>query len=406
LDRFKREGIALAKLRHPGIVPIYDICEHGDLIYYIMPFIDGENLKDRLERLGRLPPFEAHRILSELADAVTAAHRSGIIHRDIKPENIILEGNLRKVLLMDFGIAKAAESETQRLTGSGVLVGTPTYMSPEQAGGDSEIDHRADIYALGVLGYHMAVGELPFTGTPQQVLVKHITDVPASVRKLNPSVPKSLSQIIARCLAKQPAERYATAMDLWRDLQTVTFFANEPTQKPRTRVPKLELISMLVLVVGLLAGLSLGKMIFQEPTTPRGQQAAMRPSPAQFLTGWLANVREVGQQAASDSAVSAPIDAFDPLAVMAHVLPGTDPASPSVQLTPQQLLSHHDYVQLLANIDGSRMLVRDYGQVAVAVVPYSDSATVCGTATFTLRLSDNEWRLLLLQLHDSGADCN
>jgi serine/threonine protein kinase len=405
LDRFKREGVALAKLRHPGIVPIYDIRESGDLIYYIMPFIDGENLKDRLERLGRLPPFEAHRILSELSDAITAAHRSGIVHRDIKPENIILEGNLRKVLLMDFGIAKSAEPNGQRLTGSGVLVGTPTYMSPEQAAGDTEIDHRADIYALGVLAYHMVVGELPFTGTPQQVMVKHITDIPTPVRTLNPSVPKALSDAIARCLAKQPSERFETAMDLWRQLQTVIFFANEPTQIPRSKVPKLELIAALVLVLGLIGGFSIGKLMFDESARQSTPPAVMRPSPADFMTGWLTHVKNLGGEMATDSIRSEAVAAFGRLAAMARVTPGSDPTSPAVQLTPEQLLRDETYVDLLANFDESRMLIRDYGNTAVAVTPYSDSVAVCGTATFTLRLNGSDWKLLLLQLHDSGEPC-
>ena len=405
LDRFKREGVALAKLRHPGIVPIYDIRECGDLIYYVMPFIDGENLKDRLERLGRLPPFEAHRILSELSDAITAAHRSGIIHRDIKPENIILEGNLRKVLLMDFGIAKSAEAENQRLTGSGVLVGTPTYMSPEQAAGDMEIDQRADIYALGVLAYHMVVGELPFKGTPQQIMIKHITDTPTPVRELNPSVPKALSDTIARCLEKKPSERFETAMDLWRELQTVKFFANEPTQTPRPKVPKLELIAVLALLLGLFGGFAIGKFVYERLATQIVRPASVRPSPTSFVSAWLANVKDLSGQMESDSIRAATSTAFDGLGAMARVFAGSDPASPSVQLTPDQMVHDRTYVDLLARIDESRVHVRDYGETAVAVAPYSDSVSVCGTATFTLRLGAGKWELLLIQLHDSGESC-
>ena len=406
LDRFRREGVALAKLRHHGIVPIYDIRETGDLIYYVMPFIDGENLRDRLERLGQLPPFEAHRILSELADAITAAHNAGIIHRDIKPENIILEGNLKKVLLMDFGIAKAEDRNEKRLTGSGVLVGTPRYMSPEQAAGDAEIDHRADIYSLGVLGYHMVVGELPFTGTPQQVIVKHITDIPTPVHKLNPSAPKALSDAIARCLEKKPSERFESAMDLWRDLQAVVFFRTEPDRTTRSTIPKLEVIAAFVLAVGLIAGFSIGKLVFDESATQFAQPQPTRTAAASFVLDWLRDLETFSNRAESDSLRGIALAAFDRVATMARVTVGSDPVSPAVQLTPRQLLRDETYLGLLANIDESRMLFREYGNTAVVVTPYSDSVSVCGTATMTLQLTGIEWKLLLIQLHDSGEPCS
>jgi serine/threonine protein kinase len=405
LDRFRKEGVSLAKLRHPGIVPIYDIRQAGSLIYYIMPFIEGENLRSRLERLGRLPPFEAHRILSELADAITAAHRAGIIHRDIKPENIILEGNLKKVLLMDFGIAKATEPEGKRLTGSGVLVGTPRYMSPEQAAGDAEIDQRADIYSLGVLGYHMVVGELPFTGTPQQVIVKHITETPTPVRQLNPSVPKGFSDTIARCLAKKPSERFETAMDLWRELQTVTFFRPEPDRKAQSSIPKLEVIASFVLVIGLISGFAVGKLVYDRSATEFAQPTAQRSSATNFVTGWLSDVRNLNNEFESDSIRNAVRFAFDRLATIARVTPGSDPASPAVQLTPRQLLRNPTYVKLLAEIEGPRMLVRDYGNTAVVSTSYSDSASACGAATLTLQLAGTDWKVLLIEFHDFGEGC-
>ena len=124
-ERFRREGKALAKLRHPGVVKIYDIRESGDLIYYVMPFAAGPNLRERLEDLGKLPPVEVHRILIDLCDAIGAAHLAGIIHRDVKPDNVVLEGRLEKPLLVDFGIAKAIENYGEDLTEQGVLVGTP-----------------------------------------------------------------------------------------------------------------------------------------------------------------------------------------------------------------------------------------------------------------------------------------
>src|SRR6185295_15379615 len=176
VDRFRSEGTALAKFRHPGIVPIYDIREHEGLIYYVMPLIEGETVRAKLEKRGKLAPKETQRILIELCDCLAATHRGGIVHRDIKPDNVILEGAaLGKALLMDFGIAKTVR-ELEESTG-GILMGTPTYMSPEQVSGDSLIDHRSDIYSLGVMAYQMLTGKPPFGGnTAHAVLAGHVTD--------------------------------------------------------------------------------------------------------------------------------------------------------------------------------------------------------------------------------------
>src|SRR5687767_8832566 len=222
LDRFRKEGTALAKFRHPGIVPIYDIRERDGLIYYIMPLIEGDTLRTKLDARGKLSPKETQRILIELCDCLAATHRGGIIHRDIKPDNIILEGFFSSALLMDFGIAKATKSEST--TDSGIAVGTPTYMSPEQASGDDSIDHRSDIYSVGVLGYHMLTGKLPFTGrTAHSIIAGHMTELPPPIRKINPSVPKSMADAIEKCLEKSPEHRFQNAMALSETLQQVTF---------------------------------------------------------------------------------------------------------------------------------------------------------------------------------------
>ena len=222
LDRFRKEGTALAKFRHPGIVPIYDIREHEGLIYYIMPLIEGDTLRMKLDQRGKLSPKETQRILIELCDCLAATHRAGIIHRDIKPENIILEGFFASALLMDFGIAKATTSETT--TDSGVAVGTPTYMSPEQASGDQSVDHRSDIYSVGVLGYHMLTGKPPFTGrTAHSIIAGHMAELPPPIRRINPSVPKSMADAIEKCLEKSPEHRFQNAMALSEALQQVTF---------------------------------------------------------------------------------------------------------------------------------------------------------------------------------------
>jgi len=222
LDRFRKEGTALAKFRHPGIVPIYDIRERDGLIYYVMPLIVGDTLRVKLDARGKLSPKETQRILIELCDCLAATHRAGIVHRDIKPDNVILEGFLGSALLMDFGIAKSVEDYTATI--SGMMMGTPTYMSPEQASGDEMIDHRSDIYSLGVLAYHMLTGRPPFVGrSAHQVIAGHVSDAPEPIRRVNPSVPKSLADAIERCLEKEPARRFQDAMQLSEVLQQVTF---------------------------------------------------------------------------------------------------------------------------------------------------------------------------------------
>lgn len=222
MERFRREGTALAKFRHPGIVPIFDIREHGSLIYYIMPLVEGQTLRARLDRRRSLAPKEAHRVLLELCDCLAATHRAGIVHRDIKPDNVILEGFLGSVLLMDFGIAKSVHDSSSTI--SGVMMGTPTYMSPEQASGDDMIDARSDIYSLGVLGYHMLTGRPPFIGgNAHAVIAAHLTDDVTPIRRLNPSIPKTFADAIEKCMAKEPEQRFQTAMELSSALQKVTF---------------------------------------------------------------------------------------------------------------------------------------------------------------------------------------
>lgn len=223
LDRFRKEAMAMAKFRHPGIVPIYDIKERDGLIYFIMPLIAGDTLRARLDKYRSIAPQETRKLLVELCDCLGASHRAGIIHRDIKPDNVILEeGALSRALLMDFGIAKSMADLGG--TATGTTIGTPTYMSPEQANGDALIDHRSDIYSLGALGYHMLTGRPPFVGsTPREIIAAHFMKEPEPVRKLNPSVPKILADAIMRCLSKDPADRFQDARELSVELQRVTF---------------------------------------------------------------------------------------------------------------------------------------------------------------------------------------
>ncbi len=211
LSRFRREAEAVAALRHPNIVPIYDIGEAEGIMYILMPLIKGESLKSLLVRDGRRPISEAKRILMEAASALEAAHEAGVIHRDIKPENIMLEGKARRVLLMDFGIAKIMDATADNsLTSTGTIVGTPHYMSPEQASGDPHIDHRTDQYSLAVVGYHMLTGTVPFEGeSTRAILFKQMMESPRSMRELVPEVPEQLMGAIAHGMAKEPADRFA-----------------------------------------------------------------------------------------------------------------------------------------------------------------------------------------------------
>lgn len=261
VESFRNEGIALAKLRHPGIVPIYDIRERGGLIYYIMPFVEGTTLETRMNR-ARLPPYESRRILSELADALAAAHRAKMVHLDIKPANVFLEGDLQKVLLMDFGIAKSLTAQVAESSG-GPVVGTPEYMSPEQARGLPEIDHRSDIYSLGALGYRMLMGRPPFKGrTSTDILAKHVTEAPVPMRDINPTIPKDFADAIMRCLKKDPRDRFPTALDLRSALESVTFFSTRRESGGRQAVSgvpgtTVALMAGVAFLVGVVVGLAL-----------------------------------------------------------------------------------------------------------------------------------------------------
>jgi len=214
-DRFRREILLAARLQHPHVVPVLSAGASGDLLYYVMPFIQGESLRTRLAREGELPVGQVVRILRDVADALAYAHRQGVVHRDIKPDNVLLaEGH---AVVTDFGVAKAVQSSTgeSSLTSLGVALGTPAYMSPEQAAADPHVDHRADIYALGAMAYEMLTGRPPFTGaTPQSVLSAHVTQPPDPVTVHRATVPPALAAMVMRCLAKKPADRFQQAEEL------------------------------------------------------------------------------------------------------------------------------------------------------------------------------------------------
>ena len=222
--RFIREAQTAARLSHPHIVPIHTVGEKNDLVYFVMGFVDGESLAQRLRRRGRLPVEEARRIIKETADALGLAHATGIIHRDVKPDNILLEGTRRRVMVTDFGIAKAlSEAGAGTLTGTGVALGTPTYMSPEQAAGESDIDARSDLYALGIVAFEMLSGKPPFRApTVPGLLMKQITEPPPDLMRIRNEIPDELAMTVMRCLEKDPESRWPTADALRRALESRT----------------------------------------------------------------------------------------------------------------------------------------------------------------------------------------
>ena len=231
--RFLREAETAARLSHPHIVPIHSVGEGPEgLVYFVMAYVDGESLGARLKRRGRLPPEEARRVLMETADALGAGHALGIVHRDVKPDNILLEGSRGRTVLTDFGIAKALTSSTGpgTLTATGVAIGTPHYMSPEQAAGDREIDGRSDIYSLGVVGYQMLTGELPFSApTVPGLLLKQITEQAPYLKDKAPTCPDDLASCVMRSLEKEPEARWPTADALRRALES----RSAPPYRPR-----------------------------------------------------------------------------------------------------------------------------------------------------------------------------
>ncbi len=213
--RFIREAQTAAQLSHPNIVPIYAVDDNdgGSLVYFVMAFIDGESLGIRLSREGAWPIERTVRVLRDVADALAYAHARGVVHRDIKPDNILIDRASGRPMVTDFGIARAAAGES-RLTVTGVAVGTPAYMSPEQALGEREVDGRSDLYSLAVVGYHMLAGDTPFkaANTPA-MLVKHVSERPLPIRKRRPEVPKYLALSIDRALSKKPDDRFADAAE-------------------------------------------------------------------------------------------------------------------------------------------------------------------------------------------------
>ncbi len=211
--RFLREAETAAQLSHPNIVPIYSVDEKEGLVFFVMAFVDGDNLAKLIHDKGAMDATEVRRVLREVADALSYAHAHGVVHRDIKPDNIFLDARSNRPMVTEFGIARAiSDGGDARLTATGIAIGTPAYMSPEQSAGDRDLDGRSDLYSLGVVAYQMLCGDLPFnaTNTPA-LLVKHLSERPIPIERRSAGVPADLARAVMLCLEKNPEDRFPDA---------------------------------------------------------------------------------------------------------------------------------------------------------------------------------------------------
>ena len=332
-ERFPREIRIVAQFNHPHILSLYDSGESAGFLYYVMPFVDGESLAERLHREKQLPVPDAVRILREVADALAYSHSRGVVHRDIKPGNVLLSG--RHAVVTDFGVAKAVSAAGgDKLTTVGIAVGTPSYMAPEQAMGETDIDARADIYALGILGYEMLAGRLPFEAkTAQGILAAHVMEVPKDIREVRPGIPDPLADALMRCLAKNPADRWQTADELVSHLEMIgstpsggiTPTHTRPVPKvtlPRTKSPRswiMGVVAAVVLIGGAIGAwamtrggggsgkiervgvLAINDISGQDPLFVRAMQDALTTAIAQTGTVGVASVSDMMRYANGDT---------------------------------------------------------------------------------------------------------
>lgn len=298
-ERFRREIQFAARLQHPHIVPLLTAGQVGDILYYTMPLVEGETLRSRLEREKRLPAPVVVAILQDVVDALAYAHGLGLIHRDIKPENILLQRN--HALVTDFGVAKAISEALPgtAATTIGIAVGTPAYMAPEQLAADPAADHRIDLYAVGLLAYELLSGAAPFSGSsPQQTLARQMTERPTPPHLRRSDVPPDLSDLIMRCLEKDPEKRWGSAEELLEAIGRLRLTGRMPAirwlglrEMPR---PRRNLIVGSTLILLLAAGLSAYAMLgahrkANRPAAASAPTAAPVPPPAEAAAAPVAS---------------------------------------------------------------------------------------------------------------------
>ncbi|HEX6316759.1 MAG TPA: serine/threonine-protein kinase, partial [Gemmatimonadaceae bacterium] len=267
-ERFLREIEIAARLHHPHILPLYDSGGEHDLLFYVMPYVEGESLRHRLSR-GALPLAEAVQIIRDVADALAYSHQRGVVHRDIKPENILLSSG--HALVTDFGVAKAVSDATtgSALTGAGVTLGTPAYMAPEQATADPGVDHRADLYALGVTAWEMLAGAHPFGVRPPQAMVgAHLSEAPVAIASRRSGIPASLAGLVMQLLSKDPAQRPQRAEDVVRAIDQGALPAGA---RPRWSRRAVAASAVLVLAVAAGAAVAWNAMSSGAQESPDGE---------------------------------------------------------------------------------------------------------------------------------------
>ncbi|MGH7678513.1 MAG: protein kinase domain-containing protein [Gemmatimonadaceae bacterium] len=283
VERFKREIALVAKLQHPHIVPLLSAGERDGVLYYTMPLIEGESLRERLEREIELPVVDAVRILREIAGALAYAHRHGLVHRDIKPDNVLFSDGT--AVVTDFGIAKAitaakthGDARGSTLTQLGTSLGTPAYMSPEQVTADPAVDHRADIYALGCVAFELLTGRPPFVGRgAQSLMAAHSNELPEDVVRLRPTTPPALAALVMQCLAKRPADRPQSAEEIGRALSSVVITPAGSLTWPAPQVsPRAGRRAIAIGGGLLLAGVAVGVLVSNVATPPQPEGAVRR----------------------------------------------------------------------------------------------------------------------------------
>jgi tetratricopeptide (TPR) repeat protein/tRNA A-37 threonylcarbamoyl transferase component Bud32 len=410
-ERFLREMKITSRLTHPHILPLLDSGEAEGLLYYTMPFVDGETLRDRLDRDKQLPVEEALRFASEVADALGSAHRHDVVHRDIKPENILLEEG--HAVVADFGIARAiSEAGSDRLTETGISVGTPCYMSPEQGAGERTLDGRSDIYALGCVLYEMLAGQVPFTGpTVESIVRQHIAAEPNPVTSLRPTVPAAVSKTLTRSLAKSPADRPATALAFADELRsenaTVISGGADITAASRFPFRMVGLLTasallLLAVIHGLMLLLGLPNWVFAAAAA-----IAVAGLPLLLFTGYVEQNRSAAIPLDADGSLGrvhswiswrrflvGTAIAFSALGVVAagHMLTRALGIGPAATLITQGALSERDPL-ILADIEdftGDSTLARALTEAIRTDLTQSPVVTLVSTADVAAALSRME----------------